>query len=343
MTKNKHTEKSSNARNNSIGVRSNNNKNNGASFDSFVQHTTTRIVSSRAGRGPHTKRLRLVSAWLQDVSGSMSGQPEREAIGGLRLLHDDVLEKEDCLAVITFGTSVNVLHEPMRVSKVDRVQDERNIRRSAGGMTAIYDALMTCILGLKEKLGNPKFHQVNKDALYQLILVTDGADNSSKAGLDEVAALVARPGIPNFHLVVVGIGMDRGTAATLRSRLCAPEHAQYMEAPDIGRLGSTLRRVVQDVKARLVVEVQTVRVVVNGGGCGGAGGDAMVMLTQNMGEMGLAAPAGSRRLPLKSLGNGGGGGWKKEGGGGRGRKTLTCTFWEKGKCTKGAACRFKHG
>jgi hypothetical protein len=193
----------------------------------------------------------------------MKGSGEREAARGLALLHDEVLEPEDWLSVVCFDSKVEVLHEPMQKKRLNMDIDQRNVLKAGGGMTAIYDALNSCITGLRAKLQDKSFRQINRNAFYQLVLVTDGVDNMSSTTLTEAAALVANPGIPNFHLVVVGIGMPRGTSDTLSRILCAATHAQYMEVDDIARLGETMQRIVTDVRARLVVEieVQTLRVV----------------------------------------------------------------------------------
>ena len=304
---------------------------------SKMQTTTTTVTHAVYAQPtqPVMKRRRLVTAWLQDVSGSMAGNREREAVSGLSLLHDDVLQDDDYLAVITFDHRVHVLHEPMRVSRVNKDKDAVNILKSGGGSTAIYDALKTCIQGLKEKLKDPKFGQCGKDAVFQLILLTDGGDNNCSTSLAEVAALVARPGIPNFHLVVVGISMGASTASTLRPVLCAPGHARFIDVADISNLGSTMRSVVTDVKARLVVQVETtttrIAVVDNGGRGGGVCGN-VGMLANGLGTLSLGGRGGRRG----AAGRGAAGR-----GAGRGGNRI-CSYWQKGGCTFGENCNFKH-
>lgn len=309
----------------------------GASTTTMTATSVQRILVQKPAKFK-TKRLKLVAAWLQDVSGSMWGDRCRRALDGLSLFHSDVLHDDDYLGVLTFDSSVNILHAPMKVGKIDKDADRRKIAKAGGGCTAIYDSIKVCVDNLKDKFSDVKYAHINKDALFQLVLVTDGGDNSSRTSLSDAAALVARPGIPNFHLVVVGIGMGSSTAATLRDTLCAPHHAQYIDVTDVGQLGSTMRRVVKDVQSRLIIKVQVQTMSVSAT-VGGGGGDAALShsLSRLMIGNGRGVVGGGR-----GSGNGGGRGKGAGRGGGVARKPPTCVYWKKGDCKNGMNCTFSH-
>lgn len=223
--------------------------------------TSTTTVAVRPPK-PAMKRLKLNFLVLMDTSYSMHGDRIIAACDGLDLFHNEVFGKDDYMGLLVFDSRVIMLHEPMMVKKVNRAFDRKDILRTAlnGRSTAMYDALHTGLTSLKDKLNDPNFkHLKSGDSVFHIVMLTDGCDNSStKASLSSVSALVANSGIPNFHLTVVGISMPRDTTAELRSTLCAPKHAQYIEVDDIAQLRTTMKRVVRDVNARMFVQVRTI-------------------------------------------------------------------------------------
>jgi len=166
-----------------------------------------------------TRRKAVVGIGI-DVSHSMYGEKLEQSIE----CYGDCLDNfkpKDQVALFTYGSEVSKLHDVMPVQKINKAKDKENIRKSSGGCTAFYDSLILSVNSLGTKLRNKDFRNVTKDAHFQVIMISDGEDNRSKATLQEAANLVANPGVPNFHLVVVGIQMEQSTRETLKGVLCA--------------------------------------------------------------------------------------------------------------------------
>jgi Mg-chelatase subunit ChlD len=223
---------------------------------------TTTVVSEALQTVLVKERHKLVFSLVQDASGSMAGSRIDTSLAGLNYMFEHVFHADkDFLGVVTYNSEVTNVHRPMPVRNVDKARDMAAIRNSVGGRTATYDALGSAITDLKNMHGNEKFEAVSHDAVYQMLLVTDGDDNSSRSfNLDTVSELVRKPGLPNFHLHVIAVQMGRQEKAKLE-RLCGPGHCTFYQVEDLARLGEELRRVGERVLER-VMRVQTTETVV---------------------------------------------------------------------------------
>lgn len=176
-----------------------------------------------------------------DASYSMQGSRMETAVHGLSSLLD-VLRPTDLCGVSTFSTEVQNLHRVMQRSKVDAGKDAVNVRANTarGGATAFYDAVIKGIEGLKQAKDYLRSRQ-DRQCMpeFEHVVITDGGDNSSRASLAEVAALVAKPGLRDYQFVVIGVGIDDATASTLM-QLCRPVHAHFHREPDADALSRRL-------------------------------------------------------------------------------------------------------
>ena len=85
----------------------------------------------------------------------------------------------------------------------------------------------------------------------------DGEDNRSKTQLEELAQMVASPGLPNFHLFIVGVGMDSSYSSTLRAALCKKQHCRYVDVDNLSDLQKIFETYQREVVQRLVVATTT--------------------------------------------------------------------------------------
>jgi uncharacterized protein with von Willebrand factor type A (vWA) domain len=254
-----------------------------------VVTTEVRVVEAERQRSAPRQRKPLVFQWVQDVSGSMSGSRIEHSIGGLRFTVDEILEDNDLFGLTTFNSNSKVVHKPLRKRKLDLSKDVHKIEGEVGGGTSIYDALGQSISGLREMVRDPKYVAMSGDAVYELLLVTDGADGNSRTTLDQAIELVAHPGIPNFHLVVVAVSMSAREQEQLR-RLCAFPHATFVEVEHLDQFAATIGKIGRAaVQRATVVVTRTVVEEVRVSGHGGGGG--MAALQAGMGRMAIAAGA----------------------------------------------------
>ena len=329
----------------------------GKSHVSHVSHTKTVTQSVTQSCVPvvQSQRKKLVFGWIQDVSGSMAGGRIDASIKGLESLRSEVLQDEDYLSLVLFNTNTTKLHSPMVVKNIDHQRNVRAIRESIDGRTALYDGLGAAIEEIKAMRADKKYNSVTKDAVYELLVLTDGGDNSSVTfSLETLSTLVAQPGIPNFNLHVVGVSMDHSDKEKLLS-LCKPRHCSYIDVSDLTQLSDKLSHIRETVKKRLVMTTTTTvveNVVVVGSGSAHVHGpvDQLGGVLQRMRlqstptpvqlTLTAARPAPTRcTVPGKTAGKMATG---KMATGKTAGKTAVCAYWLKGGCKFGSTCRDAH-
>ena len=202
-------------------------------------------------------RRQLLLSCAMDVSGSMSGAPSKALLAMFEDLCRNVLSPRDLLACCTFADEVKKLHAAMPLEKVDVDKDLKHIAANAGGRTALWDGVYWAVekarfgcKTLREKSGAG-----HEDPLVECLIITDGADNSSKkTSLEELLPMLAHPGMPNFNLVVVGVGdVDQDAL----KRLCeGKQNAHFLYAKDMEAFKKTLAQVVDRIKIKLTRETR---------------------------------------------------------------------------------------
>ena len=204
------------------------------------------------------QRRQLLLSCAMDVSGSMRGAPSEALLAMFEDLCRNVLSPTDLLACCTFADEVKKLHAAMPLGKVDVDKDLKHIAANAGGCTALWDgvswAVETARLGCKTlRESSDAGHE---DPLVECLIITDGADNSSKkTSLEELLPMLAHPGMPNFNLVVVGVGdVDQDAL----KRLCeGKQNAHFLYAKDMEAFKKTLAHVVDRIKIKLTRETRS--------------------------------------------------------------------------------------
>jgi tight adherence protein C len=144
---------------------------------------------------PASRIAPIALALVIDTSGSMAGRPMADAKAATALLARN-LGADDSGAVITFNTEAQV--------RQSLTSEKENLLRAiesaqAGGNTAIFDAVASAMDVLSG---------VPAQTRRAIVLVTDGVDNSSAAGLDVVTARMTRQGYP-LYVVGLGAALDR--------------------------------------------------------------------------------------------------------------------------------------
>ena len=154
--------------------------------------------SGRSGQSGKSRQLdqNVTTFLLLDVSGSMDGTRLESAKQAATACFD-AMEDDDRFAVVTFDTKAFWKLKPRVVEQLRR-QAELPVlmnRIFAQGCTALYDAIFL----VAEQIHNKQ----NKN---NIVVVTDGEDNSSTHSLAEALALLAE--FPNMTLDIVHVGQQ---------------------------------------------------------------------------------------------------------------------------------------
>jgi hypothetical protein len=204
---------------------------------------------------------RLVFSVSVDCSISMRGERIEAACAGLEEIVQSVVGDDDLFACAGFHDIVEQLHGPAPKRSVNLGTDLRNLRRVCdhGGCTALYDAIRAGIDGLKAAVGDRRTAravggaEALRNLVFYQVVITDGFNNRGETTLEQLKALVANPGLRNYHLIVVGVGEleGRDTRRALEE-LCLPEHATFQLAPDTVALREQLRWARDRIRATLM-------------------------------------------------------------------------------------------
>jgi len=154
-----------------------------------------------------TKKINKQVMFVIDESGSMSGTRFREAMNGSKTVLKSLNHDHDWVGIYLFDTNVRCISKPVSLSGGvgSRLESTIDGLTCNGGGTAIYDAVMTASNAFKKPKNQGLAIQ------YELIILTDGADGSSKASKESVnahlKALKASGGLGTLHVTVLAVGM----------------------------------------------------------------------------------------------------------------------------------------
>eukprot|EP01006_Ploeotia_vitrea_P009968 TRINITY_DN25266_c0_g1_i1.p1 TRINITY_DN25266_c0_g1~~TRINITY_DN25266_c0_g1_i1.p1 ORF type:complete len:462 (-),score=57.71 TRINITY_DN25266_c0_g1_i1:37-1422(-) len=201
-------------------------------------------------------RSRLVFSCQIDSSGSMAGGKLRQAIAGLKDIFD-IMREDDLFACYTFAQEVKKLHHLMPKKDVVWGTDASRISKNLGGGTALYDAVKQALdgpSGLQNSWSDLKkvARQNDQTFLFEQLVITDGEDNCSKRTYEELKASIEKPHIPNYHLIVIGVGKDCDIGKL--QRLCEPRHATFHHVQNPTELHQKLQDIRDKVKLMLTVQ-----------------------------------------------------------------------------------------
>jgi len=153
-----------------------------------------------------TKKINKQVMFVIDESGSMSGTRFREAMNGSKTVLKSLNHDHDWVGIYLFDTNVRCISKPVFLKREgSRLESTIDGLTCNGGGTAIYDAVMTA----SNAFVKPKNQGLAIQ--YELIILTDGADGSSKASKESVnahlKALKASGGLGTLHVTVLAVGM----------------------------------------------------------------------------------------------------------------------------------------
>lgn len=194
------------------------------------------------GGVPQTASVELASkaspvalALVLDTSGSMAGRPLADAKAAMGSLIQS-LGPADQAAVITFDVAVRV-ERALTGDKASLLEATNGA--VARGDTAIYDALAVAVTVLEKA---PKARRA-------IVLLTDGIDNSSRAGRAAVLTGLAGEQLPTY---VIGLGNDLDRAA-LSSIARGVAGGQFFEAPGSTQLNAIYATLAEQILTQYTV------------------------------------------------------------------------------------------
>ena len=190
----------------------------------------------------------LAVALVLDTSGSMGGRPLADAKLAMNALVQS-LGPRDQAAILTFDVDVRVA-QALTSDKAALVAATN--RASAGGDTAIYDALSTAVGVL---------NAAPADARRTIILLTDGIDNSSKAQPASVVASLANARVATN---VIGLGSDLNRPALRAIVAGGSAGSQFLEAPSSAQLAAAYAGLSEQILTQYSVTYRSSAVVADG-------------------------------------------------------------------------------
>ncbi|HUR22810.1 MAG TPA: type II secretion system F family protein [Acidimicrobiales bacterium] len=200
-----------------------------------AEPAATVTVSEAGARRPATLEALpaegLDVALVIDTSGSMVGAPLAAAKAAAQAFLGQ-LPASVPVSVIGFGASPSVV-SPRSTNRTAQVAAIRAL--SAGGQTALYDALRAALI---------QFQLPGAGARQMAVLLTDGGDTASTASLDITADALAKAKVPLF---AVELRTSESSPAAL-ARLTSASGGRVVPAADPAALAGAF----DDVAAQLV-------------------------------------------------------------------------------------------
>jgi Mg-chelatase subunit ChlD len=175
-----------------------------------------------------------------DTSGSMRGPRIEKARKNILSIFDQYVEDEDHVSLVTFSHSLQTRFELQEVA-ADKRPRLRTMTdgacSSAGGGTAFWDALVSCVGNLKPSPpGNQQW----------IVALTDGMDQHSKrhSMKSAKAAIQAAAGSPD--LIVIGIQLEQSVKPALESLCDATDKSIFIDASgDLASLDEAFQQVAE--------------------------------------------------------------------------------------------------
>jgi tight adherence protein B len=167
-----------------------------------------------------------------DTSGSMSGRPLREAQAAAR----DFVESmgaEDRIALVTYSVEPEVV-VPYTRDRLALASAISSVR--AEGETALYDALSEAA-SLARGAESP---------MRYIVLLSDGADDSSDTTLDAVAAELSKAGAPVYSVALSSPDYEPAAVSSLAKRTRGTS-LSTQDARELSGIFKSIARDIQDV------------------------------------------------------------------------------------------------
>jgi len=230
-------------------------------------YDVTRIQQTTTIR-PQQPQHHLMFNFIVDTSSSMKGSKMKKAIQGLRFLYEEFIEPNptSSIGVSTFGKTVTVLHRPMLSGRVDLDRDVDSIEAAIGKGTgtALYDAIGESVKSMIDMRNDPTHREFHEHAVYEFFVLTDGEDNRSRRyTLQTLGELLHHPGLPHFHLTIVGVRMGRTYGEQINSTLCC-QHVRYVNVDHVSELDGIFKNYSTYVKENLrKIQITTTTVTVS--------------------------------------------------------------------------------
>lgn len=220
-----------------------------------IRGLTAADLTVTEGSAPQRATVELESqaspvalALVLDTSGSMTGRPIADAKAAMNSVVQ-ALGAQDQAAIVTFAVDVRV-DQALTSDKAALIAATN--RASAGGDTAIYDALATAVGVLNKAPAN---------ARRTIILLTDGVDNSSRA---QPASVVASLASASIVTNVIGLGTDLNRAALGAIAAGGSAGGRFLEAPTSAQLAAIYAGLSEQILTRYSVTYRSTAAVPDG-------------------------------------------------------------------------------
>jgi hypothetical protein len=187
--------------------------------------------------------------FLLDVSGSMIsfGSVVLNAFESVLL---SGCRDDDLISCYTFNEKWKKQLELVKAEDAKDALDRMDIRYR--GNTRMFDAINFVVDEMKQ---HHVSGLVKKDSVRELIVITDGKDNGSITSLRKLKAKLSAPGIPHFHLIILGVD---GCLKSQLEDLC--DEAKHLTFLPVSKADESVKKSFRQVKEIITVRIREIKI-----------------------------------------------------------------------------------
>jgi Mg-chelatase subunit ChlD len=182
--------------------------------------------------------------FLLDSSGSMHGERLNGAFQGLEDACNALDKKKDLVCLNDFNTTMHCCFTPRKPSQVKMNVVRQNVQ--ANGATSLFDSILGAMKFFKKGCKRDPF----------LIVFTDGHDNSSSHGRDDVVQAFQSCALKQFRVILIGSGLHKSSSGwndLKHIQSHCPDRVELWSCRNTGgEIREILRRTVKHIQMFLI-------------------------------------------------------------------------------------------
>ena len=176
----------------------------------------------------------------------------------------NVLQKNDFLNISVFNQTLTELLPYTNQSTLSTTAiPDLNIASRCGVGTHLWDSICE-VVNQRAAFIQEKFSKGKKPKPFIMLVLTDGEDSGSRTSLEATKERLRKPGSPDFHLHLVGIGLTQSAKRSLMGVAEGINHVEFtaLESGDhhVSAIHEGFRRFATTIQVKRRVVIQECRV-----------------------------------------------------------------------------------